>query len=131
MKDATGDAARPTRLLNGLGDDFAQLRAKMPQHCLIWQLAVMAVFRGLKYRPALCAQMHEAFAKGDIATAQKINRQIMPLHDGMFTEASPGPVKYAAQLLGLCEADTRLPLVEISDASKRVVEAALSAAKLR
>ena len=74
--------------------------------------------------------MHEAFAKGDIALAQKINRQIMPLHDGMFTEASPGPVKYAASLLGICGEETRLPLTDISAQSRLVVEKALAASKL-
>ena len=132
VKDATGDAARPTRLLNQIGDDFAQLSGE-DATCLPYLAAgghgCISVVSNIA--PALCAQMHEAFAKGDIARAQEINRQIMPLHDGMFTEASPGPVKYAAHLLGICGPETRLPLTEISDASKKVVEQALSASKLR
>ena len=132
VKDATGDAARPTRLLNHIGDDFAQLSGEdataLPYLAAGGHGCISVVSN---IAPALCAEMHDAFAKGDIARAQEINRQIMPLHDGMFCEASPGPVKYAASLLGLCEPDTRLPLVEISDASKAIVEQALSAAKLR
>lgn len=132
VKDATGDAARPTRLLNHIGEGFAQLSGEdataLPYLAAGGHGCISVVSN---IAPALCAQMHEAFAKGDIARAQEINRQIMPLHDGMFTEASPGPVKYAAKLLGLCEADTRLPLVEMSSASKKVVEQALAAAKLR
>ena len=42
--------------------------------------------------------MHAAWAAGDIATAQSINERLMALHDSMFCEASPGPVKYAAEL---------------------------------
>ena len=132
VKDATGDAARPTRLLNHIGDNFAQLSGEdataLPYLAAGGHGCISVVSN---IAPALCAQMHEAFAKGDIARAQEINRQIMPLHDGMFTEASPGPVKYAASLLGLCAPDTRLPLTEISDESKTVVEQALAAAKLR
>ena len=132
VKDATGDAARPTRLINHIGDDFAQLSGEdataLPYLAAGGHGCISVVSN---IAPALCAEMHDAFAKGDIARAQEINRQIMPLHDGMFCEASPGPVKYAASLLGLCEPDTRLPLVEISDASKAIVEQALSAAKLR
>ena len=132
VKDATGDAARPTRLLNHIGDDFAQLSGEdataLPYLAAGGHGCISVVSN---IAPALCAEMHDAFAKGDIARAQEINRQIMPLHDGMFCEASPGPVKYATSLLGLCEPDTRLPLVEISDASKAIVEQALSAAKLR
>lgn len=132
VKDAVGDAARPTRLLNLIGEDFAQLSGE-DATCLPYLAAgghgCISVVSNIA--PALCAQMHEAFAKGDIARAMQINRQIMPLHDGMFTEASPGPVKYAASLLGICEPDTRLPLVEISSASKQVVEEALKASALR
>ena len=132
VKDAVGDAARPTRLLNLIGEDFAQLSGE-DATCLPYLAAgghgCISVVSNIA--PALCAQMHEAFAKGDIARAMEINRQIMPLHDGMFTEASPGPVKYAASLLGICEPDTRLPLVEISSASKQVVEEALKASALR
>ena len=132
VKDATGDAARPTRLINHIGDDFAQLSGEdataLPYLAAGGHGCISVVSN---IAPALCAEMHDAFANGDIARAQEINRQIMPLHDGMFCEASPGPVKYAASLLGLCEPDTRLPLVEISDASKAIVEQALSAAKLR
>jgi 4-hydroxy-tetrahydrodipicolinate synthase len=54
----------------------------------------------------------------------------MPLHTALFCEASPGPVKYAASLLGIAGATTRQPLVEIEDSSKRAVEAALKAAEL-
>ena len=132
VKDAVGDAARPTRLLNLIGEDFAQLSGE-DATCLPYLAAgghgCISVVSNIA--PALCAQMHEAFAKGDVARAMQINRQIMPLHDGMFTEASPGPVKYAASLLGICEPDTRLPLVEISSASKQVVEEALKASALR
>jgi 4-hydroxy-tetrahydrodipicolinate synthase len=49
----------------------------------------------------------------------------MPLHDAMFCEANPGPVKYAGWRLGLCSAETRLPLVPLSEAAKKQVDAAL------
>ena len=54
----------------------------------------------------------------------------MPLHDALFCEANPGPVKYAASRLGLCETETRLPLAPISDASKKIVDAALASVGL-
>jgi 4-hydroxy-tetrahydrodipicolinate synthase len=52
--------------------------------------------------------------------------RLMPLHDAMFCEANPGPVKYAASRLGLCQAEMRLPMVPISQASQRIVDAALA-----
>ena len=60
----------------------------------------------------------------------EIGDRLMPLHGALFNETSPGPVKYAASLLGLCLADTRLPLAEISEATKSRVRAALGGARL-
>ena len=76
------------------------------------------------------ADMHNAWQAGDVATAQQINTRMIKVHDAMFCEASPGPVKYAAELLGICSAETRLPLCEIDDVSKARVEAALRGAGL-
>jgi 4-hydroxy-tetrahydrodipicolinate synthase len=131
IKDATADLGRPTRLRNLLGADFAQLSGEdataLPYlaaggHGCISVTANIA--------PKLLSEMHAAWAAGDIATAQTINERLMPLHDSMFCEASPGPVKYATELLGICSAETRLPLCEIAPASKARVEAALRSAGL-
>ena len=80
--------------------------------------------------PRQMADMHNAWQAGDFATAQQINTRMIEVHDAMFCEASPGPVKYAAELLGICSAETRLPLCEIADTSKARVEAALRGAGL-
>jgi 4-hydroxy-tetrahydrodipicolinate synthase len=80
--------------------------------------------------PRLLAEMHAAWAAGDVARAMEINTLLEPLHDAMFCEASPGPVKYAAKLLGLCDDQLRAPLGEISSQSKKKVEDALRHAKL-
>ena len=131
IKDATADVARPTRLRNLLGADFAQLSGEdataLPYlaaggHGCISVTANIA--------PKLLSDMHSAWQNGDIAAAQAINERLIPVHDAMFCEASPGPVKYAAQLLGICGAETRLPLCEIAPASKARVEAALRGAGL-
>jgi 4-hydroxy-tetrahydrodipicolinate synthase len=78
----------------------------------------------------LCSQFQIACQKGDYATALKLQDKLMPLHDAMFVEASPGPVKYAVSRLGLCLADTRLPLVPVTDETKRIVDAAMVQAGL-
>ncbi|MGB2035353.1 MAG: dihydrodipicolinate synthase family protein, partial [Candidatus Puniceispirillaceae bacterium] len=59
-----------------------------------------------------------------------IHKKLLPVHEAMFCEASPGPVKYAASLLGICAAETRLPLCEIADSSKSQVKDALVGAGL-
>jgi 4-hydroxy-tetrahydrodipicolinate synthase len=80
--------------------------------------------------PRLCAEFQNACLAGDYKTALALQDRLMPLHDAMFCESNPGPVKYAASRLGLCEAEARLPLVPISQASQRTVDAALVRAGL-
>ena len=80
--------------------------------------------------PNLCSEMHKAWQVGDIKRAQEINLKLSSLHNVLFIESSPGPVKYAASLLGLCKEDTRLPLVEIKENTKKLVKNTLQELKL-
>jgi 4-hydroxy-tetrahydrodipicolinate synthase len=131
VKDATADLVRPTAVQNLLGNDFTQLSGEdataLPYlaaggHGCISVTANIA--------PKLLSEMHTAWWASDIKTAQAIHQKLLPLHDAMFCEASPGPVKYAASLLGICAAETRLPLCEIADSSKAQVKAGLVSAGL-
>jgi len=131
VKDATGDITRPVKTRFLSGTSFRQMTGEDA-------LALPFLVQGghgcisvtSNIAPALSSQLHNAWAKGDLATAQKISDQLMPLHDAMFCETNPGPVKYAASLLGICRYEMRLPLVPISKASEKVVEEALSNAGL-
>ena len=80
--------------------------------------------------PKLLSRMHNAWKQGDILTAQEINKKLMPLHDALFYETSPGPLKYAASLLGLFSSEARLPIVDIEEVSKTNVKDALGKAGL-
>ena len=126
VKDATADLARPTRLQNTIGDDFIQLSGEDGT-----ALAYLAagghgcISVTANIAPNLLSRMHNAWRQGDISTAQDINKKIMPLHDALFCETSPGPLKYAASLLGICSSEARLPIVEIEDKSKESVKNAL------
>jgi len=131
VKDATSDLARPMLTRLGVGKDFCQLSGEdataLPYligggHGCISVTANIA--------PRLCAEMHQAWQKSDIASAMDIQDRLIPLHTAMFCESSPGPVKYAAELLGKCSSEMRLPMVEISDASKARVREALTGAGL-
>ena len=62
--------------------------------------------------------------------AIKLDKMLQPLHDSMFIESNPSPVKYAAKLLGFCEDDVRLPLVKVTEATKEVVKKALISVNL-
>ncbi len=131
IKDATTDVGRPPRITNAIGSGFAQLSGEdattLPYLAGGGHGAISVTSN---IAPRQMADMHNAWQAGDVATAQDINRRMIEVHDAMFCEASPGPVKYAAELLGICSSETRLPLCEIADSSKARVEAALRGAGL-
>ena len=132
IKDATADCGRPTRLLNLISNGFCQLSGEdatvLPYLAAGGQGCISVVSN---IAPALCAELHNAWSRdNDKDRALAVHKRLMPLHDALFCEASPGPVKYAASRLGLCGATTRMPLVEIADSSKAAVDNALEAAGL-
>ena len=71
--------------------------------------------------PRLCSDLHQAWREKNIDKAKELNLKLAKLHHSLFLESSPGPVKYAASLLGLCKSETRLPLVEIDENTKKSV----------
>lgn len=134
VKDATQDLARPLRTLKSLerlNKGFTQLSGE--DHTALPYLAQGGdgcISVTANVAPKLCAEMHAAWAKGDWTTAQAINLKLVAVHDAMFCESSPGPVKYAASLLGICTEECRMPLVPVAEANKAKVQAALKQAGL-
>ena len=81
--------------------------------------------------PRLCADFQDACLRGDWARALELQDRLFPLHVAMFSDASPGPVKYALNRVRPdMPTDVRLPLTSPSDASRRAVDAALEHAGL-
>ena len=84
--------------------------------------------------PKLCSEFQEAsISKNNsnlMAKAKQINDKLMPLHKSLFIESSPSPVKYAASLLNLSSDEVRLPLVKVTEETKRVIKSAMSHANL-
>ncbi|KWT72013.1 Dihydrodipicolinate synthase [Hyphomicrobium sulfonivorans] len=127
LKDATANLARPAQQRVALGRDFIQLSGEDATALgFIAHGGVGCISVASNIAPRLCSELQNACLAGDFKKALEIQDRLMPLFDAMFCEANPGPVKYAAYRLGLCEPDTRLPLVPISEASKRIVDAALA-----
>lgn len=126
VKDATGDLVRPLKTRIAIGEKFCQLSGEDGTALAFnAQGGTGCISVTANIAPRLCADMQAAWRKGDMAKAQELNIRLMPVHDALFCETSPGPVKYATSLLGLCGAEVRLPLAGIADMSKRKVEAAL------
>lgn len=127
VKDATADLVRPLRTRLALGPDFCQLSGEDATiTAFLAQGGHGCISVTSNVAPKLCADLHAAWHRGDLAGCFALRDKLMPLHDALFCETSPGPVKYAASLLGKCLPTTRLPLVEIAPASKAKVEAALN-----
>ena len=131
VKDATCDLVRPVLTSQACGDDFCQLSGEDGT----W-LAFLAhgghgcISVTANVAPRLCAQMQEAWQRGEPAEALALHRRLMPLHKALFVEASPAPAKYALSRLGKARAEIRLPLVEPSEAAQPVIDAALVSAGL-
>jgi 4-hydroxy-tetrahydrodipicolinate synthase len=129
VKDATNDLARPLRTRPAVKEDFAMLSGEDAT-----ALAFMAqggdgcISVTANVAPRACADMHAAWRKGDATAAMKINARLAPLHDALFVETSPAPVKYACSLIGRSTAEVRLPLVAASAQAQEAVRTAMRSA---
>ena len=126
VKDATANLARPLHTRGACGAEFCQLSGE--DHTALAFLAaggMGCISVTGNVAPRLCSAMHRAWQDGRLAEAMRIQRRLLPLHDAMFAETSPGPVKYAASLLGHTSAACRLPLAPCSEATRARVRAAL------
>ena len=126
VKDATSDLNRPILTAAACGKDFCQLSGEdgtaIPfnaggGHGCISVTGNIA--------PKLCSEMQTAWFEGDVERAMELQDVLMPVHSALFCETSPGPVKYAAELIGFGTAYARLPICEIADSSKKMFERAL------
>ena len=135
VKDATGNLNRVDEQRKKMGPDFIQLSGE-DGTALEFNLrgGVGCISVTANVAPKLCAEFQEAStAKNNsnlLSKAKEINDKLMPLHKSLFIESSPSPVKYAASLLNLSSDEVRLPLVKITEDTKKVVKSAMVHANL-
>ena len=131
VKDATANLMRPSRERLACGPDWLLISGEdgtalgYNAHGGKGCISVTA-----NIAPRLCAEFQAACAAGDFSKAREYQDRLMPLHDALFCETNPAPVKYAASLLGLCSEDVRLPLAEASENAHVQVKAAMQKAGL-
>jgi 4-hydroxy-tetrahydrodipicolinate synthase len=131
VKDATANLARPLHTRVAIGPDFSQLSGE--DHTALAFLGAGGhgcISVTANIAPRLCAEMHAAWAAGNIQEAIAIQDRLLPVHDAMFCETSPGPVKYAASLLAKSSAFCRLPMAPVADSTRARVKAAMVSAGL-
>ncbi|WP_296676611.1 4-hydroxy-tetrahydrodipicolinate synthase [Novosphingobium sp.] len=132
IKDASGDMTRLTAHRMALGNGFAQICGN-DDMALHYNAGGGAgcISVTANVAPRLCADFQAASLMGDRDAAHALNQRLFPLHQALFTDASPGPVKYAmARVLGWISEDVRLPLIACSAASRQAVDAGLAHAGL-
>ena len=131
VKDATADLTRPSLQRLAMGPEFLQLSGEdgtalgFMAHGGHGCISVTA-----NVAPALCAAFQSACLSGDYKEALVLQDRLMPLHDALFCEASPGPVKFAASLLDRCSAEMRLPMAPVAKSTEERVKAAMRSAGL-
>jgi 4-hydroxy-tetrahydrodipicolinate synthase len=131
VKDATNDLTRPLKMRVDIDKEFSLLSGEdATAVAYLAQGGDGCISVTANVAPQLCSEMHEAWQKGDIATVRTINERLIPLHDALFVETSPAPVKYAASLLGRCTPEVRLPLWETMPATQEKVRDAMRGAGL-
>ena len=134
VKDATGDLKRVEQTLKKMGKDFLQLTGN-DDNALEFNKrgGEGAISVTANIAPKLCSDFQK-FSKSKIddekKEAEKLNQILQPVHHAMFVESNPSPVKYAAKLLNLCDDSVRLPLVKVTEPTKKVIKEALLSAKL-
>ena len=127
VKDATGNLGRVTAQRLACGDDFIQLSGNDDMALGFNAMGgVGCISVTANVAPKLCSEFQKATREGRWDDALALQDRLYPLHDAMFSDASPGPAKYAlTRLRNDFPGELRLPLTEPSEASRRVVDAAL------
>ena len=134
VKDATGDLDRVDLQKKKMGNEFIQLTGN-DDNALEFNKrgGVGSISVTANIAPKLCSDFQRASItdtdKGK-QEADKLDKILQPVHNSMFIESNPSPVKYAAKLLGLCGDDVRLPLVKITETTKEAIKKALASANL-
>jgi len=132
IKDASGDMTRVSAHRALCGPDFIQLSGNDDMALgFLGMGGVGTISVTANVAPRLFAQFHEAFLSGDLAAAHTLQDRLFPLHKALFSDASPGPVKYALNRVRPdIPAGLRLPMTPPSQASRKAVDAALAYAGL-
>jgi 4-hydroxy-tetrahydrodipicolinate synthase len=134
VKDATGDLSRVDKQKKKMGKDFIQLTGN-DDNALEFNKrgGVGAISVTANIAPKLCADFQKlsiSVDDKDFKKAIALDKTLQPVHNSMFIESNPSPVKYAAKLLGLCDDEVRLPLVKVTEPTMEVVRKALVSANL-
>ena len=134
VKDATGDLERVNQSIKKMGNEFIQLTGN-DENALEFNKrgGVGAISVTANIVPKLCSDFQKYSIEKNQKSqteAKRLDEILQPIHNAMFIESNPSPVKYAAKILNLCNDDVRLPLVKITNPSKEIIKKVLQSANL-
>ena len=134
VKDATGDLDRVDQQLSKMGKEFIQMTGN-DENAFEFNKrgGVGAISVTANIAPKLCSDFQKLSVskdENDLIEAEKLDNILQPVHDSMFVESNPSPVKFGAKLMNLCDDEVRLPLVKVTDGAKIIIKKALESAKL-
>jgi len=134
VKDATGDLDRVDQQLSKMGKEFIQMTGN-DENAFEFNKrgGVGAISVTANIAPKLCSDFQKLSVsknENDLIEAKKLDNILQPVHDAMFVESNPSPVKFGAKLMKLCDDEVRLPLVKVTDGAKTIIKKALESAKL-
>ena len=134
VKDATGVLNRVDEQKKKMGKDFIQLTGNDDNAFEFNKRGgVGAISVTANIAPKFCSDFQKfsvSTSDNEFKKAETLNKILQPIHNAMFIESNPSPVKYAAKLLDLCDDEVRLPLVKVTNPTKVVIENVLKSAKL-
>jgi len=130
VKDATGDLSRVNLQLKSMGKEFVQLTGN-DENALEFNKrgGVGAISVTANVAAKLCSEFQNSCVN-NFKDSDKLDKVLQTVHEAMFIESNPSPVKYAASLLNMCNPEVRLPLVEVEQSSKNKILNALKVANL-
>ena len=134
VKDATGDLDRVDQQLSKMGKEFIQMTGN-DENAFEFNKrgGTGAISVTANIAPKLCSDFQKLSVsknENDLIEAKKLDNILQPVHDAMFVESNPSPVKFGAKLMNLCDDEVRLPLVKVTDGAKTIIKKALESAKL-
>ena len=134
VKDATGVLDRVDEQKKKMGNGFIQLTGNDDNAFEFNKRGgVGAISVTANIAPKLCSDFQKfSLSKSDNEQkeAERIDKILKPVHNSMFVESNPSPVKYAAKLLNLCSDNVRLPLVKVTEQTKKTIKETLISANL-
>ncbi|MBX7147766.1 4-hydroxy-tetrahydrodipicolinate synthase [bacterium] len=131
IKEACGNLEQIKKLISLCPKEFITLSGEDSQSLDIYKMGGRgAISVTANVCPKECAAEWKAFESGNIAEAEKIHAQLLPIHDAMFFETNPIPVKATLSLLGLIQEEYRLPMVKMGEANRNKLIEVLKANKI-